>query len=66
MQEFALAPWRAGAGEVERLEAAGRDFGPDRLDDVRIVLFLGSRDRRCQRRDVDRGVGERDECRRAP
>ena len=62
MQELAFAPRRAGAGEVERPQTAGGDDGADRLDDIGIVLFLGARDRGRERRDVDGGVGQRDEA----
>ena len=34
VQQRALAPWRAGAGEIERAQPARGDLGPDRLDDL--------------------------------
>ena len=40
VQKRALAPGRAGAGEIERPQPARRDLGADRLDDVGVVLFL--------------------------
>ena len=58
MEELALAPGRAGAGEIERPQSAGTDFGSDRLDDIRIILFLFARDRSGERRDVDLAVGK--------
>ena len=62
MQELALAPGRAGAGEVERPQPARRDLGSDRLDDIGIVLLLRPRDRRRERGDVDGLVGHRGEA----
>ena len=62
VQKPALAPWRAGAGEVERPQPGRSEFGRHRLDDVGIVFLLIARDRRRQRRDVDIVVGERREA----
>src|SRR3984957_12799022 len=32
MQQRPLAPWRAGAGEINRAQTAGRNLRPHRLD----------------------------------
>ena len=54
VQQVALAPRRAGAGEIERAQPAGADLGPDRLDDVGVVALGLAPDRRRQRGDVAR------------
>ncbi len=61
MIEGTLAPGRGGPGEIERaqrvLESSKRRA--DDLDDIRVAALFGSRDRRGERRDVDRRLGER-------
>ena len=59
MKQRPLAPWRAGAGEIERAQTAGRNLRPHRLDHIRIVALPGARDRRRQRRDIDFVIVER-------
>ena len=59
VQQAPLAPGSARAGEIERPQPGRTEFGRDNLDDVGVVLLLLARDRRRERRDVDRALGKR-------
>jgi len=58
VQQAALAPGSAGAGEIERSQPGRTEFSRDNLDDVGIVLLLLARDRRREGRNVDRALGK--------
>ena len=65
VQQAALAPGSAGAGEVERSQPGRTEFSRYHLDDIGIVFLLAPRDRRRERCDVDRALPQAAQDRRA-
>ena len=61
VQQAPLAPGSARAGEIKRSQPRGTEFCRDNFDDVGIVFLLLPRDRRRERRDVDRALVKRRE-----
>ena len=59
MEKVALAPWRRGAGEIERPQARRPDRASDRLDDVGIAALFVAADHGGERRDIHRRVAKR-------